>query len=176
MRVIDKGIPILITGETGSGKEAFAGAIHANSDRACAPFVAVNSASIPESLIEGELFGYRSGSFTGANKQGMKGKIELANGGTLFLDEIGDMPVLLQTRLLRVLAEKEVMPIGAHEPVHLDINIISLTHQNIMELVQSNHFREDLYYRLNGMSLLLPALRERTDREYIIRLINPNPV
>ena len=171
VKVIDKGIPILITGETGSGKEAFARAIHENSDRACAPFIAVNCASIPESLIESELFGYRSGSFTGANKQGMKGKIELANGGTLFLDEIGDMPVLLQTRLLRVLAEKEVMPIGAHEPVHLDINIISATHQNIIELVQTNHFREDLYYRLNGMSLQLPALRERTDREYIIRLI-----
>lgn len=174
VRVIDKGIPILITGETGSGKEAFARAIHENSDRACSPFVAVNCASIPESLIESELFGYRSGSFTGANKHGMKGKIELANGGTLFLDEIGDMPVLLQTRLLRVLAEKEVMPIGAHEPVHLDINIISATHQNIMELVQNNHFREDLYYRLNGMSFQLPALRERTDKEYIIRLIIDN--
>jgi len=174
VKVIGKGIPILITGETGSGKEAFARAIHDSSDRASAPFIAVNCASIPESLIESELFGYRSGSFTGANKQGMKGKIELANGGTLFLDEIGDMPVLLQTRLLRVLAEKEVMPIGAHEPVNLDINIISATHQNITELVQNHHFREDLYYRLNGMSLQLPALRERTDREYIIRLIIDN--
>ncbi|MGH1429853.1 MAG: sigma-54-dependent Fis family transcriptional regulator [Neptuniibacter sp.] len=171
VRVIDRGIPILITGETGSGKEAFARAIHDCSERANAPFVAINCASIPESLIESELFGYRSGSFTGANKKGMKGKLELANGGTLFLDEIGDMPVLLQTRLLRVLAEREVLPLGADSPVQLDINIISATHQDILNLVHEKLFREDLYYRLNGMTLELPPLRERSDKRHIIHSI-----
>ena len=167
-KVLDKDIPILITGETGTGKEAFARAIHQASARARGPFVALNCAAIPESLIESELFGYRGGSFTGANKKGMKGKLELANGGTLFLDEIGDMPAHLQTRLLRVLAEREIFPLGAETPVPLDVQVVSATHQNLAQMIASKAFREDLFYRLNGMPLALPALRERTDRMELI--------
>lgn len=172
--VINKDIPVLITGETGTGKEAFARAIHDASDRASGPFVALNCAAIPESLIESELFGYRSGSFTGANRKGMKGKLELANGGTIFLDEIGDMPVQLQTRLLRALAEREILPLGATTPITLDIQIISATHQNLFDRIKEKLFREDFYYRLNGMSLQLPPLRERTDKDFIIRSILDN--
>jgi transcriptional regulator of acetoin/glycerol metabolism len=168
IRVIDKDIPILITGETGTGKEAFARAIHDVSSRSEAPFIALNCAAIPESLIESELFGYRSGTFTGANKKGMKGKLELADGGTLFLDEIGDMPVELQTRLLRVLAERETLPLGASEPVSIDVQVISATHQNLHALINKKLFREDFYYRLNGMLLALPALRNRSDKSDII--------
>lgn len=167
-KVLDKDIPILITGETGTGKEAFARAIHQASARARGPYVALNCAAIPESLIESELFGYRGGSFTGANKKGMKGKLELANGGTLFLDEIGDMPAHLQTRLLRVLAEREIFPLGAETPVPLDVQVVSATHQNLAQMIASKAFREDLFYRLNGMPLALPALRERTDRMELI--------
>lgn len=167
-KVLDKDIPILITGETGTGKEAFARAIHQASARARGPFVALNCAAIPESLIESELFGYRGGSFTGANKKGMKGKLELANGGTLFLDEIGDMPAHLQTRLLRVLAEREIFPLGAEHPVPLDVQVISATHQDLAQMIASKAFREDLFYRLNGMPLALPALRERSDRDALI--------
>ena len=167
--VINQDIPILITGETGTGKEAFARAIHDASERSSGPFIALNCAAIPESLIESELFGYRSGSFTGANRKGMKGKLELANGGTIFLDEIGDMPIQLQTRLLRVLAEREVFPLGATSPTALDIQVISATHQNLLDRIRDKFFREDFYYRLNGMSLHLPPLRERTDKDLIIR-------
>ncbi|MBU2978482.1 sigma-54-dependent Fis family transcriptional regulator [Alteromonas sp. C1M14] len=167
-QVLNKDIPVLITGETGTGKEAFARAIHQASGRANGPFVALNCAAIPETLIESELFGYRSGTFTGANKKGMTGKLELANGGTLFLDEIGDMPVQLQTRLLRVLAERESMPLGSSEPIALDLQIISATHQNLKERIEQKAFREDFYYRLNGMPVKLPALRDRTDKESII--------
>ncbi len=171
-KVIDKGIPILITGETGTGKEAFARAIHQSSTRHAGPFVALNCAAIPESLIESELFGYRAGSFTGANRKGMKGKLELANGGTLFLDEIGDMPAHLQTRLLRVLAEREISPLGAEVPVALDVQVISATHQDLHTMIREKHFREDLFYRLAGMNLALPALRDRSDRaELIDRLL-----
>jgi transcriptional regulator of acetoin/glycerol metabolism len=166
--VIDKGIPILITGETGTGKEAFARAIHQASLRRKGPFVALNCAAIPESLIESELFGYRAGSFTGADKKGMKGKLELANGGTLFLDEIGDMPAHLQTRLLRVLAEREISPIGAAAPVALDVQVVSATHQNLADMISTKQFREDLFYRLSGMTLHLPALRERSDRAELL--------
>ncbi|MGN8275664.1 sigma-54-dependent Fis family transcriptional regulator [Pseudomonas sp. SMV71] len=167
-KVIDKGIPILITGETGTGKEAFARAIHHASQRRAGPFVALNCAAIPETLIESELFGYRAGSFTGANRKGMKGKLEQANGGTLFLDEIGDMPAHLQTRLLRVLAEREISPLGAEAPVTLDVQVISATHQDLHSMIRDKHFREDLFYRLAGMNLTLPALRERTDRAELI--------
>lgn len=167
-KVLDKDIPILITGETGTGKEAFARAIHQASARVRGPFVALNCAAIPESLIESELFGYRGGSFTGANKKGMKGKLEQANGGTLFLDEIGDMPAHLQTRLLRVLAEREISPLGAENPVQLDVQVISATHQNLAQMIGNKTFREDLFYRLNGMPLALPALRERSDRNALI--------
>lgn len=169
--VIDKDIPILITGETGTGKEAFARAIHDASAKKNGPFIALNCAAIPESLIESELFGYRSGSFTGANRKGMKGKLEQANGGTIFLDEIGDMPVQLQTRLLRALAEREILALGASEPTSLDIQVISATHQNLIQRIKDKLFREDFYYRLNGMALKLPALRLRSDKEFIIRCI-----
>jgi sigma-54 dependent transcriptional regulator, acetoin dehydrogenase operon transcriptional activator AcoR len=168
-KVIDKDIAVLITGETGTGKEAFARAIHQTSARRAGPFVALNCAAIPESLIESELFGYRGGSFTGAEKKGMKGKLELANGGTLFLDEIGDMPAHLQTRLLRVLAEREIFPIGAAIPVALDIQVICATHQDLQGMLRDKHFREDLFYRLNGMNLSLPPLRERSDRAQLIQ-------
>jgi transcriptional regulator of acetoin/glycerol metabolism len=167
-KVLDKGIPILITGETGTGKEAFARAIHHASARRSGPFVALNCAAIPETLIESELFGYRSGSFTGANKKGMKGKLELANGGTLFLDEIGDMPAHLQTRLLRVLAEREISPLGAEAPVTLDVQVVSATHQDLAGMISAKHFREDLFYRLSGMTVHLPALRERSDKAELI--------
>lgn len=170
-RVLGKNIPILITGETGTGKEAFAKAFHDASNRASSPFIALNCAAIPESLIESELFGYHSGSFTGANRKGMKGKLQLANGGTIFLDEIGDMPVQLQTRLLRVLAEKEILPLGAEHPIPLDIQIISATHQDLIECIQKKLFREDLYYRLNGMSFHLPPLRSRNDKSHVISYI-----
>jgi transcriptional regulator of acetoin/glycerol metabolism len=170
-KVLDKDLPILIHGETGTGKEAFARAIHLASRRRAGPFVALNCAAIPESLIESELFGYRSGSFTGANKKGMKGKLEIANGGTLFLDEIGDMPAHLQTRLLRVLAEREISPLGADAPLPLDIQVISATHQNLAQMIASKAFREDLFYRLNGMTLHLPALRERSDIRAVIESI-----
>ncbi|MGA6104689.1 sigma-54-dependent Fis family transcriptional regulator [Pseudomonas solani] len=170
-KVIDKGIPILITGETGTGKEAFARAIHQASARRAGPFVALNCAAIPETLIESELFGYRGGSFTGASKKGMKGKLELANGGTLFLDEIGDMPAHLQTRLLRVLAEREIFPLGAEAPVPLDVQVVSATHQDLAGMIQAKLFREDLFYRLSGMTLALPALRERSDRAELIEAL-----
>jgi transcriptional regulator of acetoin/glycerol metabolism len=126
-----------------------------------APFVAINCASIPESLIESELFGYRSGAFTGASKDGQRGKLLQANGGTLFLDEIGDMPVALQARLLRVLEEREVMPLGGETPVKLDIRLISATHCDLQKKIGLGSFREDLYYRLQGVTLTLPPLRER---------------
>ena len=170
-KVLNKGIPILILGETGTGKEAFARAIHEESHRANGPFIALNCAAIPESLIESELFGYKSGTFTGANKNGMKGKLLLADGGTIFLDEIGDMPLPLQTRLLRVLAEQEILPLGAEEPIAIDVNVVSATHQNLSTLIANKSFREDLYYRLNGATLKLPPLRERLDQEYLIKAI-----
>src|SRR5690606_30527985 len=122
-----------------------------------------------ESLIESELFGYLPGAFTGGQRKGMRGLIQQAHGGTLFLDEIGDMPLSLQTRLLRVLAEREVMPLGADTPVKVDIRVITATHRDMSKLISSGHFREDLYYRLNGAQLKLPALRERVDRHYVIR-------
>lgn len=167
-KIINQDIPILLQGETGTGKEAFARAIHDESNRANGPFIALNCAAIPESLIESELFGYQSGTFTGARKNGMKGKLSQANGGTIFLDEIGDMPIQLQTRLLRTLAEKEVLPLGAEIPEILDVKVISATHQNLQEQIKNKEFREDFFYRLNGMSLKLPALRERGDKEYVI--------
>ena len=170
-KVLNKGIPILILGETGTGKEAFARAIHEESNRANGPFIALNCAAIPESLIESELFGYRSGTFTGANKNGMKGKLLLADGGTIFLDEIGDMPLPLQTRLLRVLAEQEILPLGAEKPIAIDVNVVSATHQSLSTLIANKSFREDLYYRLNGATLKLPSLRQRLDKQYLINAI-----
>ncbi len=171
LKVVNLGIPILLLGETGTGKGVFAKAIHDASVRKNEPFVAVNCSAIPENLIESELFGYRPGAFTGADTQGYKGRILEANGGTLFLDEIGDMPTPLQTRLLRVLSEGEIVPLGSSRRVHLDINIISATLQDIPKLVADGTFREDLYFRLNGAYLQLPALRERADIRNIISRI-----
>jgi transcriptional regulator of acetoin/glycerol metabolism len=167
-KVLGKDIPILITGETGTGKELLAQAIHNDSPRRAGPFVAVNCASIPENLIESELFGYEDGAFTGARRKGAIGKLLQANGGTLFLDEIGDMPYPLQVRLLRVLQERVVDPLGSSKSIPVDIAIICATHRNLREMIVQNRFREDLYYRLNGLVVRLPPLRERTDLAIVI--------
>ena len=167
LRVFERDVPLLIIGETGSGKEAFAKAVHQASQRADKAFVALNCAAIPESLIESELFGYRGGSFTGARKEGMQGKLQQADGGTLFLDEIGDMPLALQTRLLRVLEDRLVVPLGG-EPQAVNVRIISATHRNLLARVQDGSFREDLYYRLNGLEVGLPPLRERSDKSQLL--------
>ncbi|MDH2420380.1 sigma-54-dependent Fis family transcriptional regulator [Cobetia amphilecti] len=171
-RMRHENVSILIRGETGTGKEVLARALHDSGPRAKAPFVAVNCAAIPESMIESELFGYLPGAFTGGRPKGMRGLIQQADGGTLFLDEIGDMPLPLQSRLLRVLAEREVSPLGAETPIKVDIRVITATHRDVTELIASGQFREDLYYRLNGAELLLPALRERADRHYLIRKLH----
>jgi transcriptional regulator of acetoin/glycerol metabolism len=167
-RIADSGVSVLIQGPTGSGKEAFAHAMHLVSKRAERPFVAVNCAAIPETLIESELFGYKPGAFTGARKEGMRGKILQSAGGTLFLDEIGDMPLTLQTRLLRVLEEQEIVPLGSESAIKVDLHVIAASHRNLREMIASGTFREDLYYRLNGITLELPALRERADKERVI--------
>jgi len=167
-RVVDRNVPIVLCGETGTGKEVLARAMHNASARHKRPFVAVNCAAIPESLIESELFGYRHGAFTGAKREGMRGKVLESSGGTLFLDEIGDMPPELQTRFLRVLEQKEVMPLGSEEPVPVELNVISATHRNLLQLVEEGLFRDDLYYRLNAITLELPPLRERSDKDRVI--------
>ena len=164
-------IPIMILGETGTGKDLMAQAIHGDSDRAGKPFVSVNCASIPETLIESELFGYEDGAFTGARKKGAAGKIQQANGGTLFLDEIGDMPRHLQARLLRVLQDRRVSPLGASKEVEVDIAIVCATNKSLKEMIARGEFREDLYYRLNGLVVRLPALRERTDFDLMVTKI-----
>ncbi|MDN6859984.1 sigma-54-dependent Fis family transcriptional regulator [Pseudomonas sp. CAN2814] len=156
-------LPVLLLGETGSGKEVVARALHQASARSDKPFVAVNCAAIPEGLIESELFGYRDGAFTGSRRGGMVGRLQQAHGGTLFLDEIGDMPLALQARLLRVLQERKVAPLGAGEEQDIDVALICATHRDLKRLVEEKHFREDLYYRVNGISVKLPALRERDD-------------
>jgi sigma-54 dependent transcriptional regulator, acetoin dehydrogenase operon transcriptional activator AcoR len=167
-RVIARGTPILLRGETGSGKEVFARATHAASPRAGGAFVAVNCASLPETLIEAELFGYRAGAFTGAQRAGRSGKIRQADGGTLFLDEIADMPLDLQSRLLRVLDERQVTPLGSEESHAVEFQLVSASHQALLPLVQQGRFREDLYYRVAGVELSLPPLRERSDRRQLI--------
>lgn len=154
-------LTVMISGETGTGKELFAQAIHNNSARAEHPFVAVNCAAFPESLLESELFGYEEGAFTGAKRGGKRGLIEAAHGGTLFLDEIGDMPLVLQSRLLRVLQEREVMRLGSSSAIPVDIRVIAATHQRLQELLEQQQFREDLYYRINTLRLTLPPLRDR---------------
>ena len=153
---------VLINGESGSGKELVAQAIHKNSQRNEHSFIAINTAAIPKDLLEAELFGYEKGSFTGANQQ-RKGRFEQANGGTLFLDEIGDMPLELQTRLLRVLSEGKFYRIGGQESVSVDVRVITATHQNLEQLVKENKFREDLYHRLNVIKIIVPPLRNRRD-------------
>jgi transcriptional regulator of acetoin/glycerol metabolism len=168
-RIADTNVSVLIQGPTGCGKEAFAHAIHLASRRAERPFIAVNCAAIPETLIESELFGYKSGAFTGARREGLRGKIVQSSGGTLFLDEIGDMPLALQSRLLRVLEEREVVPLGSEVAVAVDLHVLAASHRNLREMIARGAFREDLYYRLNGITLELPALRERTDKERLIQ-------
>jgi transcriptional regulator of acetoin/glycerol metabolism len=170
-KVLGRDIPILIMGETGTGKELLAQAIHNDSPRAMGPFIAVNCASIPETLIESELFGYEDGAFTGARKKGAIGKILQANGGTLFLDEIGDMPFGLQARLLRVLQERMVTPLGSSKSITVNVELICATNHNLRERMARGLFREDLYYRLNGLVVKLPPLRDRTDLETVVKKI-----
>jgi transcriptional regulator of acetoin/glycerol metabolism len=167
-RIADSNVSVLIQGPTGSGKEAFAHAMHLASTRASRPFVAVNCAAIPETLIESELFGYKAGAFTGARKDGMRGRILQSSGGTLFLDEIGDMPLMLQTRLLRVLEEQEIVPLGSESPIKVDLHVLAASHRNLRDMIARGTFRDDLYYRLNGITLELPALRDRADKERVI--------
>ncbi|WP_460152181.1 sigma-54-dependent Fis family transcriptional regulator [Pseudomonas sp. S2_B07] len=156
-------LPVLLLGETGTGKEVIARALHMAGTRRDKPFIAVNCAAIPEGLIESELFGYREGAFTGSRRGGMIGRLQQAHGGTLFLDEIGDMPLALQARLLRVLQDRKVAPLGAGEEQDIDVALICATHRDLKRLVEEKHFREDLFYRVNGISVMLPALRERDD-------------
>lgn len=168
VRVKDRNLPVLVQGETGAGKEVFARQLHERSARRTGPFVAVNCAAIPENLIESELFGYVAGAFTGASSKGMPGLLVQADGGTLFLDEIGDMPLALQTRLLRVMAEGEVAPLGAAKTRAVDIQVICASHRDLAVLVGEGRFREDLYFRLGCARFCLPPLRERTDKLALI--------
>ena len=160
-------LPVLVQGETGSGKELAANAIHALSPRARRPFVWVNCASIPESLIDAELFGYEGGAFTGARTRGKPGKFELASGGTLFLDEIGDMPLSLQASLLRAVQNQEIVRVGGVSPIPIDTRVVCATHRDLQERVDAGQFRADLYYRLNVLGVHMPALRERDDLEWL---------
>ncbi len=162
-RVIAKPIALLLQGESGVGKEVFARAAHASGPRRGQSFVAVNCAALPETLIEAELFGYQGGAFTGARREGAPGRIREAHGGTLFLDEIGDMPLAMQARLLRVLQERCVLPLGGGKAVAVDFALVCATHRKLRLEMDAGRFREDLYYRLNGLTLQLPALRERGD-------------
>ncbi|SFL95149.1 sigma-54-dependent Fis family transcriptional regulator [Variovorax sp. OV329] len=170
-RVVARGTPVLICGETGSGKEVFARSLHDSSAHATGAFVAINCASLPENLIESELFGYCAGAFTGAQRTGRRGKILQADGGTLFLDEIADMPLDLQSRLLRVLDERRVTPLGTEETHAVDFQLISASHRHLLTLVREGRFREDLYYRLAGVEVQLPPLRDRSDKLALIRRV-----
>jgi transcriptional regulator of acetoin/glycerol metabolism len=162
-RIAGRNIPLLIQGETGTGKELFAQAFHRDGPRRAGPFVAVNCAAIPSSLIEAELFGYAPGAYTGARAKGARGKLLEADGGTLFLDEIGDMPLHLQSVLLRVLETRCVTPLGSVEEIPIDIALVCASHRSLHEMVAAGEFRADLLFRLNGLTVSLPALRERTD-------------
>jgi transcriptional regulator of acetoin/glycerol metabolism len=168
-RLLEKDIPLLIHGETGVGKEVFVKALHQASSRSKQAFIAVNCAAIPAELVESELFGYEKGAFTGANQKGSIGLIRKADKGTLFLDEIGDMPLPTQARLLRVLQERCVQPVGSSELFPVDLRIISATNRSLREQVQLGRFREDLYYRIGGLTLELPPLRERSDKEALFK-------
>ncbi len=152
---------VLVFGESGTGKELLAQGIHAASKRANQPFIAINCGAFPEMLLESELFGYEEGAFTGARRGGKLGLFEAAHTGTIFLDEIGEMPVSLQTRLLRVLQEKEILRVGAIEPTRVDVRVIAATHRDLTERIVTGDFRRDLYYRLNILRLELPGLRNR---------------
>ena len=171
-RIIDKDIPILIHGETGVGKEVFVKGLHQSSQRRSHPLVAVNCAAIPSDLVESELFGYEKGAFTGASSKGSIGFIRKAHKGTLFLDEIGEMPLSVQSRLLRVLQERKVTPLGSTENYHVDIKLISATNRSLRKDVESGQFRQDLYYRVSGLNLELPSLRDRADRKQLFHQIN----
>lgn len=170
-RVAGKDIPLLIQGESGVGKELFARAFHNSGPRANGLFVALNCAAIPENLIESELFGYVGGAFTGARREGSIGKIQQAHGGTLFLDEIGDMPLNMQARLLRVLQERSVTPVGALKSVPVEISLVCATHRKLKDAIGRGEFREDLYYRVNGLTVTLPPLRERSDIRRLVQQI-----
>ncbi len=173
LRVVDAGVPVLITGETGTGKDVFARRLHASSRRRAGPFVAIDCASIPENLIEAELFGYEEGAFTGARRRGMRGRIREADGGMLFLDEIAEMPLALQARLLRVLEERTVVPLGGGRGVPVDFDLVCATHQDLGALTDAGRFRSDLMYRVAGFCVSVPALRERRDRrDLILRLFD----
>lgn len=167
-RLLPSSLHLVVHGETGSGKEYFARAFHHDSGRRDRPFIAVNCAALPASLIESELFGYLPGSFSGAGSKGRRGLIQEADGGTLFLDEIGDMPLEMQTRLLRVLAEQEVLPVGATRPIAVDVRVISASHHALDRLVVQGRFRADLFYRLQGARISLPPLRQRSDLDWLI--------
>ncbi|OWQ83151.1 hypothetical protein CDN99_26850 [Roseateles aquatilis] len=167
-RVLDKPIALLLQGESGVGKDLFARAVHDSSRRRDRAYVAVNCAALPEPLIEAELFGYRPGAFTGASREGAPGRLREAHGGTLFLDEIGDMPLPLQARLLRVLQDRQVQPLGGGPTVAVDFQLLCASHRPLRQLVAQGQFREDLYYRLNGLTLSLPPLRERQDLPVLV--------
>ncbi len=162
-RVLDKPIPVLLQGESGVGKEVFANAMHKSGPRRAKPFIAVDCSALSENLIEAELFGYSPGAYTGARREGSPGRIREVRGGTLFLDEIGDMPLAMQTRLLRVLQERQVTPLGGGTAVAVDFALICASHRNLKAEMAAGRFRADLYYRINGLTLMLPALRERKD-------------
>lgn len=168
LRIAQRSSNVLLLGESGTGKELFAHAIHAGSSRRYGPFVRVNCAAIPEHLMESELFGYVEGAFTGARKGGQAGKFEQAHKGTIFLDEISEMPMYMQAKLLRVLQEKEVTPLGATSTKRLDLRVVAATNVNLQELVKEGKFRTDLYYRLNVVTLCIPPLRERLGDIYFI--------
>lgn len=171
-KVVSRNIPLLIFGETGVGKEQFVNKLHRQSQRANRPLVAVNCAALPAELVESELFGYQAGAFTGASRNGYEGKIRQADGGFLFLDEIGEMPLATQSRLLRVLQEREVVPVGGNRSYKVDIQVVAATHADLQQLVRAGEFREDLYYRLNGLQVNLPPLRQRADIERIIHKLH----
>ncbi|OJW60425.1 MAG: sigma-54-dependent Fis family transcriptional regulator [Afipia sp. 64-13] len=166
-------LPVLIEGETGTGKELAAQAIHRLSDRARGPFVWMNCASIPQELIEAELFGYEGGAFTGARSRGKPGKFELAKGGTLFLDEIGDMPLSLQSNLLRALQGNEIVRVGGLSPIQIDTRIICATNRSLQSMVADRQFRKDLFYRLDVLRITTPPLRKRADKAELIERILP---
>lgn len=156
-------ISVLIRGESGTGKELFAHSIHQLSERSQNPFIKINCGAIPEHLLESELFGYEEGAFTGAKKGGKKGKFVLAHGGTIFLDEVGDMPLNMQIKLLRVLQEKEVEPVGAIKPIPVDVRVIAATNRPLEQMIEENRYREDLFYRINVIPFRIPPLRERPE-------------
>ncbi|HXC61443.1 MAG TPA: sigma-54 dependent transcriptional regulator, partial [Nitrospiria bacterium] len=175
-KVAASDVTVLITGESGTGKELVARAIHKRSERRNEPFVTVNCCAIPENLLEAELFGHEKGAFTGAHQQ-RHGKFELAHQGTIFLDEIGDMSLSMQTKILRVLQEKEIEPVGGSGPIKVDLRLLAATHRNLQAAIENGSFREDLYFRLNVVNIPLPPLRERTEdlkdlTDYFIKKYN----